>query len=50
MSFVGVWFCVIGTIYVLNSVVKTLLKAYEIFSVEEEEEEMSEDIRKTMYS
>ena len=48
MSFVAVWFCIIGTVYVLNAVVNTMIKIYAIFN--DEEEEISEQIKNTMYS
>ena len=61
MSFVEVWFCIIGTIYVLNSVVNTLIKIYEVFDDEDDEEErilkesaahgtIPEEIKRALYS
>ena len=50
MSFVSIWFCVIGTVYVLNSIVNTMLKIYTIFNDEEEAKEMSEEIKRSLYS
>ena len=50
MSFVEVWFCIIGTIYVLNSVVNTLIKIYEVFDDEDEDDGIPEEIKRSLYS
>ena len=51
MSFVEVWFCIIGTIYVLNSVVNTLIKIYEVFDDEDDNNnEIPEEIKRALYS
>ena len=47
MSFVSIWFCIIGTVYVLNVVVNTMIKIYTLF---DEEEGMPKEIKNTMYS
>lgn len=55
MGFIEVWFCIIGTIYVLNSVVNTLIKIYEVFDDEDEDDdknnnEIPDEIKNTLYS
>ena len=53
MGFIEVWFCIIGTIYVLNSVVNTLLKIYIIFeddSDDKNNDEIPDEIKNTLYS
>ena len=51
MSFVEVWFCIIGTIYVLNSVVNTLIKIYEVFDAgDDNNNEIPEEIKRSLYS
>ena len=50
MSIVGVWACIIGTVYVLNSVLNTLLKIYLIIDEEEDKKEIPEEIKRSLYS
>ena len=53
MSFFTLYVSVLGTIFVLNAIVNTLLKCYEIstrFAPNENEEQIPENIHKSMYS
>ena len=49
MSFFTLYVSVLGTIFVLNAIVNTLLKCYEI-STYENEEQIPENIHNSMYS
>ena len=50
MSIVGVWACILGTVYVLNSVLNTLIKIYLIVDEEEDKKEIPEEIKRSLYS
>ena len=49
MSFTGIWFGLLATVYVFNSVLNTLLKIYVIFD-SDEHKDIPENIKKSMYS
>ena len=51
MSIVGVWACILGTVYVLNSILNTLIKIYLIIDEEKEnKKEIPEEIKRSLYS
>ena len=52
MSFFTLYVSVLGTIFVLNAIVNTLLKCYEISTrcEHENEEQIPENIHNSMYS